>query len=102
MKASLAVLLVLGIILMLFLARRRLWLALKLTAAAFVALNVFRLTQIQDSSQGFLTVGLAIGIEHYDRQSRDALKGVSAGASRTTSWRDECSRPAKRAQCGFQ
>ena len=61
MKASIAVLLVLGIILMLFLARRRLWLALKLTAAAFVALNVFRFTQVQEADQGLVTLGLSIG-----------------------------------------
>jgi hypothetical protein len=46
---------------MLFLARRRLWLALKLTAAAFVALNVYRITQDQQATAGLVTLGLAIG-----------------------------------------
>ena len=61
MKASLLVALVLGSIVMLFLARRRLWLALKLTAGAFVALNLVRFFQQRQDADRFLTFGLAIG-----------------------------------------
>jgi hypothetical protein len=60
-KASLVVVLVLGGILMLILARRRLWLALKLTAGAFVALNLVRFFQQRGDTERFLTFGLAIG-----------------------------------------
>src|SRR5205823_6834898 len=60
-KASLVVVLVLGSIVMLFLARRRLWLALKLTAGAFVALNLVRFFQQREDTDRFVTLGLAIG-----------------------------------------
>jgi len=60
-KASLVVALVLGGILMLILARRRLWLALKLTAGAFVALNLVRFCQQREETARYVTFGLAIG-----------------------------------------
>jgi len=61
MKAMIPVLIVLSVVLMLITARKRLWTALKLTAAAFVLLNLYRFWRASDEPDRFVTLALALG-----------------------------------------
>jgi hypothetical protein len=59
-KLSLALIILLALVIVLFIARRRLWLALKLTAAAFVALNVYRFIGAAEDTESFVTLGVTL------------------------------------------
>jgi hypothetical protein len=61
MKAMLVLLIILSVVLMVIFARRRLWLGLKLTAAAFVGLNLYRFALATDETERFVLMGLALG-----------------------------------------
>jgi hypothetical protein len=64
MKALLIIAIVLGLPVVVFLARKRVWLALKVAAAMLIAVNIFRFaraTQSDDAAAKFLTLALALG-----------------------------------------
>jgi hypothetical protein len=56
----LVVLIVLSLGLMLLMARRRLWLGMKMAAGAFVVLNLYRFALASDNTDRFILLGLAL------------------------------------------